>query len=57
MLEDDLARFAGLDEVHRLVVRLERQRCVITGVGSNAPERRKRDIWCHVSYMRRPTTP
>src|SRR5687768_12055058 len=33
------------------------KRCVITGVGSNWPDRRKRVIWCHVSYMRLPTTP
>ena len=33
------------------------KRCVITGVGSNSPERRNRVIWCQVSYIRRPTTP
>src|SRR5580704_1609568 len=32
-------------------------RCVMTGVGSNWPDRKNRVIWCHVSYMRRPTTP
>jgi hypothetical protein len=32
-------------------------RCVMTGVGSNWPDRRKRVINSHVSYIRRPTTP
>jgi hypothetical protein len=31
--------------------------CVMTGVGSNSPDRRKRVIWIQVSYIFRPTTP